>query len=131
MRDIADSFMLSADNAHAFHPNYPEKCDPVNKAIPGKGVVLKFSANKKYTTDGMSAARVRLLAREANVALQPFVNHSDIPGGSTLGNISGNQIPLACADIGLAQLAMHSAYETCGSGDAEQLKKLIKVFFCK
>ncbi len=129
MRDVAASFMLSADNAHAFHPNYPEKCDPTNRPLTGKGVVLKFSAAKKYTTDALTAAKVRLLAEKAGVNIQTFVNHSDIPGGSTLGNISANQIPIPCADIGISQFAMHSAYETCGSGDAEQLMKLIRAAY--
>ena len=129
MRDISSSFMLSADNAHAFHPNHPEKCDLVNRPVLGGGVVVKFSASRRYSTDGLTAAKVRLLAKNAGINLQTFVNHSDIPSGSTLGNISGNQIPVPCADIGLAQLAMHSAYETAGSGDAEQLMKLAKQLF--
>lgn len=130
-KDIASSFMLSADNAHGIHPNYPEKCDPVNQPVLGGGVVLKFSANQKYTTDGCTAAQVKMLAEEAAVPLQIFTNRSDIPGGSTLGNISGNQVPVPTADIGAAQLAMHSSWETCGQGDAEQLMRLIKQLFCK
>lgn len=126
---LASSFMLSADNAHALHPNYPEKCDPVNKPVLGGGVVVKFSANQKYTTDGFSSAYLRSLAKKANVPMQVFVNRSDIPGGSTLGNISGNQVAVATADIGIAQLAMHSPYETCGVGDTEQMIKLAKTFF--
>ncbi len=130
-RKIAASFMLSADNAHAVHPNYGEKCDPVNRPKLGGGVVLKFSANQKYTTDGASAARVRLLAEKAGVPLQVFVNHSDLPGGSTLGNISGNQVPVPSADIGIAQLAMHSPYETCGKGDTEKMIMLAKELFAE
>lgn len=128
-RKIAASFMLSADNAHAVHPNYGEKCDPVNRPVLGGGVVLKFSANQKYTTDGVSAARTRLLAEKAGVPLQVFFNRSDMLGGSTLGNISGNQVPVSTADIGIAQLAMHSPYETCGRGDTEKLVLLTKALF--
>ena len=124
-RDVAESFMLSCDNGHALHPNYPEKCDVVNQPVLGGGVVLKFSANQKYTTDGGTAAKVRLLAEKAGAKLQVFTNRSDIPGGSTLGNISANQAAIAAADVGLAQLAMHSSYECCGRGDAAELKKLI------
>ncbi len=131
IKDVADSFMLSADNAHGIHPNYPEKCDPVNQPVLGGGVVLKFSANQKYTTDGNTAAKVKLLAAKAGVTIQTFTNRSDVPGGSTLGNISGNQVPVPTADIGVAQLAMHSSWETCGCGDAEQLMKLTKQLFCQ
>ena len=126
---LSQSFMLSADNAHAFHPNYPDKCDPVNKAVMGGGVVLKFSGNQKYTTDAVSAAIVRLLAGKADVRLQTFTNHSDIPGGSTLGNISSQQLAIKTADVGIAQLAMHSPYETCGSTDTEELVKLARMLF--
>ncbi len=130
-KDVAASFMLSADNAHGIHPNYPEKCDPVNQPMLGGGVVLKFSANQKYTTDGYTAAQVKMLAEEAGVKIQIFTNRSDVPGGSTLGNISGNQVPVPTADIGAAQLAMHSSWETAGCGDGEQLMKLIKQLFSK
>lgn len=126
---IPASFMLSADNAHALHPNSPEKADPVNKPVPGKGVVLKYSGNKKYTTDGFSAAKVHLLANTAGVQLQVFTNRADLPGGSTLGNISSAQLPVPTADIGIAQLAMHSPFETCGTGDTAQLVKLMKANF--
>lgn len=128
-RKIATSFMLSADNAHAVHPNYGEKCDPVNRPVLGGGVVLKFSANQKYTTDGATAAKVRLLAEKAGVPVQVFFNRSDMAGGSTLGNISGNQVPVPTADIGVAQLAMHSPYETCGREDTENMIRLIRELF--
>ena len=127
--DIQNSFMLSADNGHALHPNYPEKCDPVSHPILGGGVLLKYSANQKYTTDAVTAAQVRLMAREAGVELQTFANRADIPGGSTLGNISSNQVAIPTADIGLPQLAMHSAYECCGCGDCEDMYRLMKVLF--
>ena len=126
---LPQSFMLSADNAHAFHPNYPEKCDPVNQPVMGGGVVLKHSGNQKYATDAVSAAIVRLLAEKAGARLQTFTNHADIPGGSTLGNISSQQLALRTADVGIAQLAMHSPYETCGSSDTEELVKLAGSLF--
>lgn len=128
-RRIAGSFMLSADNAHAVHPNHTDKADPVNHPHLNGGVVLKYSANQRYTTDGMSGAIVRLLAERAGVTLQEFHNRSDIPGGSTLGNISGNQAAVCTADIGIAQLAMHSPCETCGAEDTEQLVRLARELF--
>ncbi|MBR0397419.1 MAG: M18 family aminopeptidase [Eubacterium sp.] len=128
-RRIACSFMLSADNAHAVHPNHTDKADPVNHPHLNGGVVLKYSANQRYTTDGMSGAIVRLLAARAGVTLQEFHNRSDIPGGSTLGNISGNQAAVCTADIGIAQLAMHSPCETCGAEDTEQLVRLARELF--
>ncbi|MBQ9662621.1 MAG: M18 family aminopeptidase [Oscillospiraceae bacterium] len=126
---LAQSFMLSADNAHALHPNYPEKCDPVNRPVLGGGVVLKQSGNQKYATDAVSAAVVRMLAEKAGVRLQVFTNHSDIPGGSTLGNISSQQVAVKTADVGIAQLAMHSPYETCGAADTAELVKLAKMLY--
>lgn len=128
-RRIADSFLLSADNGHAVHPNHPEKCDPTNRPVIGGGIVLKYSASMSYTTDGMSAAVVKLLAEEAGVPIQTFFNRSDMRGGSTLGRLSLVQAPIPSADIGLAQLAMHSAYETAGVKDYEYLVKLIKTYF--
>lgn len=123
---IADSFLLSADNAHGLHPNHPEKCDPVNRPVLGGGVVVKFSANQKYTTDGYSAAHVRQLAEKAGVRLQVFTNRSDMPGGSTLGNISSGKLPIPSADVGIAQLAMHSSYESCGCGDTAEMIRLMQ-----
>ena len=128
-RMTACSFMLSADNGHALHPNYPEKCDPVNRPVMGEGVLLKFSANQKYTTDAVSSAVVRYIAEDADVKLQVFTNRSDVPGGSTLGNISGNQVPVVTADIGLPQLAMHSPFETCAVSDVKTLVRLAEELF--
>ena len=126
---IADSFMISADNGHAVHPNLPEKADPVNRPVMNGGIVLKYSANQKYTTDAASAAVVRKICRDADIPCQTFTNRSDIPGGSTLGNISGNQVPVRSADIGLAQLAMHSPYETGGVKDPEYLRRFAEAFY--
>ena len=126
---LARSFMLSSDNGHALHPNYPEKADPVNKVRMGRGIVLKYSANQKYTTDALSAAVVRVLAERAGVALQVFTNRADVPGGSTLGNLSGNQVAVPTADVGLAQLAMHSPCECIGCSDVDDMIALAETFF--
>lgn len=129
LQKLPQSFMLSADNAHGAHPNYGDRCDPVNRPKLGGGVVLKFSGNQKYTTDAVSAAVVRVLAEKAGVRLQTFTNHSDIPGGTTLGNISAQHVAVKTADVGIAQLAMHSPYETCGSGDTAVLVDLARILF--
>ena len=128
---IAGSFMISADNAHAVHPNYQDKADPVNRPVMNKGIVIKYNANQKYTTDGVSAANFKLLCKEAGVPFQTFTNRSDMPGGSTLGNISTTQVSVNTVDIGLAQLAMHSPYESAGSKDPEYLVKVAQVFYSK
>lgn len=127
----ASSFMVSADNAHAIHPNHPEKADPVNQPQMNQGIVLKFNANQHYTTDGVSAAVFRSLCKEVNVPLQVFTNRSDAKGGSTLGNISNTHVSLNTVDIGLPQLAMHSCYETCGTKDTAYLITVMKAFFAK
>lgn len=129
LEKLPQSFMLSADNAHGMHPNYIDKCDPVNHPRLGGGVVLKYSGNQKYTTDAVSAAIVRVLAEKAGVRLQTFTNHSDIPGGTTLGNISVQHVAVKTADVGIAQLAMHSPYETCGSRDTAELVGLVRALF--
>lgn len=129
MIQLASSFMLSADNAHAVHPNHPDKSDPVNRPYLNKGVVLKFSGNQKYCTDAASAAYVRKLCQDHGIPLQIFTNRSDIPGGSTLGNIASTRVPMASADIGLPQLAMHSPYETAGVSDFDAFVKLTELFY--
>lgn len=118
-RAVAASFMLSADNAHAVHPNHPEKTDAANKCFLNKGIVLKENASQKYTTDALSRAVVMEVCRRAGEPCQVFANRSDAAGGSTLGNISNVQVSLHAADIGLPQLAMHSSYETAGAKDTE------------
>jgi aspartyl aminopeptidase len=127
---LAGSFMLSADNGHAIHPNHPEKADPSNHPKMNGGVLIKHSANQKYTTDAVSAAVVRMICKKAGVPCQDYVNHSGIPGGSTLGNISGTQVALNTADIGVAQLAMHSPYETGGVSDTYYLRTFMETFYC-
>jgi len=126
---LAESFMVSADNAHAIHPNYTEKADPVNRPVMNKGVVIKYNANQKYTTDATSAAVCKLVCDKAKVPYQTFTNRSDVAGGSTLGNISGNQVAIPTVDIGMAQLAMHSPYETAGVADLDYLIKFSKTFY--
>ena len=129
LRCIADSFMLSADNAHGVHPNYTEKADPVNRPYLNRGIVIKYSANQKYCTDGCSAAVFKDICIRAGVPFQTFTNRSDMPGGSTLGNISMTQVPVNAVDIGLPQLAMHSPYETAGVEDTDSFIKAAAVFF--
>lgn len=126
---IANSFMVSADNAHALHPNYAEKSDPTNKVFMNEGVVVKFNANQKYMTDGLSYGIFSEICKKAKVPYQTFVNRSDVPGGSTLGNISNAHVSINGVDIGLAQLAMHSPYETAGAKDTEYLLKFAKNFY--
>lgn len=128
-RMLASSMMVSADNAHAVHPNHPEKACPTNRPYMNEGIVIKYSANQKYTTDAVSAALFMQICEKAGAKVQIFVNHSDVPGGSTLGNISGTQVALHTVDIGLAQLAMHSPYETAGVKDTDTLIAAGKVFF--
>ena len=126
---LAGSFMVSADNAHALHPNYTDKTDPTNHPVLNKGIVIKFNANQKYCTDAVSAAIFKELCTKAGVPYQTFVNRSDIAGGSTLGNISNTQVPMNTVDIGLPQLAMHSPYETAGVKDTEYLVRATEELF--
>lgn len=128
LRLIAGSFMISADNAHALHPNHPEKADVVNKPVLNGGIVVKHHGGQKYTTDGLSEGVMKLICQRAKVPYQDYHNRSDIAGGSTLGNISAAQVALPTVDIGLAQLAMHSAVETAGSRDIEYLQKALELF---
>ena len=126
---LSNSFMISADNAHAVHPNHPEFADANNAPVVGGGVVLKFNANLRYSTDGVSAAIFRKVCQKANVKVQTYCNRADIPGGSTLGNISLSHVSVPTADIGLAQLAMHSCYETAGVQDAIDLEKVMATYY--
>lgn len=125
----AGSFMLSADNGHAVHPNYPEFSDPTNHCVPNGGVVIKYAANQKYTTDGGSAAFLKNLLEKNSIPYQMFFNNSNMPGGSTLGNLSNYHFSLNTVDIGAAQLAMHSPYETAGVKDCYYLQEAMKAFF--
>lgn len=126
---LANSFMISADNAHAVHPNHTEYSDANNAPVLNGGVVLKFNANLRYSTDGVAAAIFRRVCRKADVKVQTYCNRADIPGGSTLGNISLSHVSVPTADIGLPQLAMHSCYETAGVQDFMDLEKAIAVYY--
>lgn len=126
---LARSFLISADNAHAVHPNHPAESDPVNRPVLNGGIVIKFNAQQKYCTDGWSAAHFRALCEEAKVPVQVFTNRSDHPGGSTLGNIAITKVGIPAVDIGLPQLAMHSSYETAGIKDTAYLVMAAAMFF--
>ena len=128
-RAVARSFLVSCDNAHAVHPNHPEKTDEVNAPQLNRGVVVKEAANQKYTTDAFSRAVFCELCRRAGVPVQAFANRSDSAGGSTLGNLSAAQVSLHAVDVGLPQLAMHSAYETAGTRDTAWGIRALSAFF--
>lgn len=128
-RAVASSFMISADDAHAWHPNYDGKYDPTNHALMGHGPAIKINANCKYMTDADSAAVFRALCRKAGVEVQYFVNHSDVAGGSTLGNILTGQMPLRGVDMGAPIWAMHSAAETASCADHEATVRVFTTFY--
>lgn len=128
-RMLRRSFMISADNAHAQHPNHPELSDKTNAPVVNGGIVLKFNANLRYATDGVAAALLRKVCEKARVPVQTYYNRADLPGGSTLGSISLAHVAVPTADIGLAQLAMHAAYETAGVQDAQYLEKAMESYF--
>ena len=128
-RMISRSFMVSADNAHAVHPNVPLASDPVNRPRLNGGIVIKHQGSLRYATDAYSAAVMKKLCNAHHISWQEYTNRSDIPGGSTLGSLSASQIPLPTADIGLAQLAMHSCFETAGAYDTPSLISLAEAFF--
>ena len=126
---LADSFLLSMDNAHATHPNHPEKSDPTNEVKLGGGVVIKTHAGKSYITDAMSSAVVKTIMENAGVPYQTFFNHSDVKSGGTLGSAAIRHVSVRGADIGLAQLAMHSACESFAKADYESLVKCVATYF--
>lgn len=128
-RAVANSFMVSADNGHAIHPNYESKQDPTNHPTLGGGPVIKINANCKYMTDAESAAVFRTICEEAQVPVQVFVNHSDVAGGSTLGNILTSQLPLRGVDMGAAQWAMHSCRETAAVADHLHIHRAFTHFY--
>lgn len=129
MEMLSNSFMVSADNAHAIHPNHPEFADATNAPVVNNGVVLKFNANQRYCTDGVSGAVFRKACEKVNVPVQSYYNRADLPGGSTLGNISLCHVSVPTADIGLPQLAMHSCYETAGVKDAGYLMDAMASYY--
>ncbi|MEG0520365.1 MAG: M18 family aminopeptidase [Erysipelotrichaceae bacterium] len=126
---LASSFMVSADNAHALHPNHPDKNDPTNPVFMNHGIVIKYSSKQSYTSDAMSASIMIDLCKKAKVPYQKFVNRSDMPGGSTLGNISSHQVSILTCDIGLAMLSMHSANECAGYQDVDYMVNVLKEFY--
>lgn len=128
-RMLDESFLLSCDNAHAQHPNHPEYSDSGNCPQLNEGVVLKFNANQRYATSGVAAAIYRKLCRKASARVQVYANRSDLPGGSTLGSIASTLVPVEMADIGLAQLAMHSCFETAGVSDLLDLVNICRTLF--
>ena len=126
---LSRSFIVSADNGHALHPNHPEYADPSNAPLMGQGVVLKFNSSLRYTTDGASAAVFRKICRNAGVPVQTYYNRADIAGGSTLGCISLAHVSVPSVDIGLPQLAMHSSYETAGVQDVIYLQEAMEAYY--
>ena len=126
---VANSVMLSIDNGHANHPNHPGYSDPTTDVELNKGVVIKYNANQKYTTDAISSALIKGIAAKENLLIQEYTNRSDLKGGSTLGNISNSEVSLLCADIGLPQLAMHSSYELVGKNDMKDMIHLVSSFY--
>jgi len=126
---LAQSFMISADNAHALHPNHPELADTSNAPLLGGGIAIKFNASQRYCTDGVSAALFRKVCGKAGVSVQTYCNRADIPGGSTLGNISLGHVSVPTVDIGLPQLAMHSSYETAAVSDFLDLEKAMAAYY--
>ena len=126
---LSKSLMLSADNAHAVHPNYVSKSDPVNQPKINGGIVIKFNAAQKYTSDALSSAAFKEVCNKANLPFQIFTNNSNVAGGSTLGNISQNHVSVQCVDIGLPQWAMHSPYESAGVKDFDYMIRAIEEFY--
>ena len=126
---LSNSFMVSADNAHAIHPNHPELSDAAHPVLMNKGVVVKFSATQNYTSDGLSAAVFRRICEGAGVPTQTFYNRADLKGGATLGHFSLNHVSVPSVDIGMPQLAMHSAYETAGVEDVLYLEDAMTAYY--
>ena len=126
---MAQSFLVSCDNAHAVHPNHGEYRDPNHAVYMNGGVVVKYNANQRYTTDAVSAGLFGLICERAGVPVQRYANRADMPGGSTLGNIANTQVSLNTVDIGLAQLAMHSSFETAGARDTAYMADALTAFF--
>ena len=126
---LTQSFMVSADNGHALHPNHPELSDPTNAPLLGEGLIIKFNATLKYCTDGLSSALFRKVCEKAGVKHQTYFNRADIAGGSTLGNLSQQQVSIPTVDIGLPQVAMHSCYETGAVADAIALEEAMTAYY--
>lgn len=125
----ASSFLLSCDNAHGVHPNHPEYADRNHTVRMNGGVVIKYNASQRYTTDAVSAALFQTVCEKAGVPFQRYANRPDMAGGSTLGSIANTQVSLNTVDIGLAQLAMHSCFETAGAADTACMVQALQAFF--
>ena len=125
----ASSFLLSCDNAHGVHPNQPEYADRNHTVRMNGGVVIKYNASQRYTTDAVSAALFQTVCEKAGVPFQRYANRPDMAGGSTLGSIANTQVSLNTVDIGLAQLAMHSCFETAGAADTACMVQALQAFF--
>lgn len=128
-KSLSNSFMVSADNAHAKHPNFPELSDSQNAPLMNNGVVIKHNASQRYATDGVSDAVFSEICKRSEVPTQHFYNRADMPGGSTLGSISNTVVSIPTVDIGLAQLAMHSSTELAGANDPDRLADAFKAFY--
>ncbi len=126
---LGESFMISADNAHAIHPNHPEKADTVNRPRLNGGIVIKYHGGQKYTTDAYTGAFVKQICRNNNIPYQIYHNNSDVAGGSTLGNLVQANVSIPAADVGAAQLAMHSCFETAGAEDTQRMYEFMKAFY--
>lgn len=126
---VATSFMVSADNAHALHPNHPEMADRANAPILGNGIVIKYNANQRYATDALSDGIFRSICERVGVKVQSYFNRADLPGGSTLGSISDTKVSVPTVDIGIPQLAMHSANESCALADIDEMIKALTAFY--
>lgn len=126
---LSSSIMLSADNGHAVHPNHPELSDKNHSVYMNGGIIIKYHANQKYTTDGVSSGILKHILKRNNIPYQLYFNRADMRGGSTLGNISSTHVSLNTVDIGLAQLAMHSAFETAGSKDTLNMINAVTAFY--
>lgn len=129
LRALAGSFLLSADNGHALHPNYAGKSNPENHPYVNQGILIKYSANQKYTSDSVTGSIFHAICTQKGIPCQSFYNHSDEPGGSTLGNLSMSQASIPTVDIGTPMLAMHSAYETGGTKDTVWLEQAMEAFY--
>jgi aspartyl aminopeptidase len=129
LKMLPSSLLASCDNGHGIHPNHPELSDKNHAPKLNNGVVIKYNANQKYTSDGISAALFKKILKKASIPYQEYCNRADMRGGGTLGNISTSHVSINSVDIGLAQLAMHSIYETAGAKDTLHMVNALKAFF--
>ena len=126
---LSKSMMISSDNGHAVHPNYVEKADRTNRPVLNNGILIKHSASEKYASGGMAEAVLKRILIENDIPYQEFANNSNIPGGSTLGNLSIGKVGIPTIDVGIGELAMHSAFEMAGVTDIESIYRLYISFY--